>query len=164
MNRGTWWATVHGVEKSWTWLSNWAHTFISYILPYMYIPHITLYMLYICVLSCFSNVWLLAILGTAAHKNTLPMGFSKQEYWNRMLCPSPGDLLGPEIEFASLTSPAFADGFFTTNSTCESHTLYIHRLLCTYKQMKPNIYICINTYTYIYCQPVYCHPAYLTYM
>ena len=26
MNRGAWWATVHGVAKSRTWLSNWAHT------------------------------------------------------------------------------------------------------------------------------------------
>ena len=24
MERGVWWATVHGVAKSWTWLSNWA--------------------------------------------------------------------------------------------------------------------------------------------
>ena len=24
MDRGPWWATVHGVAKSWTWLSNWA--------------------------------------------------------------------------------------------------------------------------------------------
>ena len=26
MDRGTWWATVHGVEKSQTQLSEWAHT------------------------------------------------------------------------------------------------------------------------------------------
>ena len=26
MDRGAWWATVHGVTKSWTWLSNCAHT------------------------------------------------------------------------------------------------------------------------------------------
>ena len=24
MDKGAWWATVHGVEKSQTWLSNWA--------------------------------------------------------------------------------------------------------------------------------------------
>ena len=24
MDRGVWWATVHGVPKSWTWLNNWA--------------------------------------------------------------------------------------------------------------------------------------------
>ena len=26
VDRGAWWATVHGVAKSWTWLSNWAHS------------------------------------------------------------------------------------------------------------------------------------------
>ena len=25
MDRGAWWATVHGVAKSWTWWSNWLH-------------------------------------------------------------------------------------------------------------------------------------------
>ena len=25
MDRGAWWATVHWVTQSWTWLSNWAH-------------------------------------------------------------------------------------------------------------------------------------------
>ena len=25
MDIGSWWATVHGVMKSWTWLSDWAH-------------------------------------------------------------------------------------------------------------------------------------------
>ena len=25
MDRGAWWATVHGVTKSWTWLSDWVH-------------------------------------------------------------------------------------------------------------------------------------------
>ena len=29
MDRGTWWATVHGVRKSQTWLSNQAHTHLS---------------------------------------------------------------------------------------------------------------------------------------
>ena len=27
MDRGAWQSTVHGVAKSWTWLSNWAHTY-----------------------------------------------------------------------------------------------------------------------------------------
>ena len=25
MDRGAWWSTVHGVAKSWTWVSDWAH-------------------------------------------------------------------------------------------------------------------------------------------
>ena len=27
MDRGAWWATVHGVAKSWTWLRDWVHKF-----------------------------------------------------------------------------------------------------------------------------------------
>ena len=41
-------------------------------------------------------------------------GFSRQEYWNELPCPPPGDLPNPEIEPASLMSPAFAGMFFTT--------------------------------------------------
>ena len=29
MDRGGWQATVHGVAKSWTWLSDWTHTFLK---------------------------------------------------------------------------------------------------------------------------------------
>ena len=28
MDRGAWWATVHGITKSWTWLSNFHFTFL----------------------------------------------------------------------------------------------------------------------------------------
>ena len=36
MDRGAWWATIHGVVKSWTWLSDF-HTLIVIILHYMII-------------------------------------------------------------------------------------------------------------------------------
>ena len=42
------------------------------------------------------------------------MEFSRQEYWSRLLFPTPGDLLDSEIEPTSLVSPALAGGFFTT--------------------------------------------------
>jgi len=38
------------------------------------------------------------------------MGFSRQEYWNGLTFPSPGDIPEPGIEPASL---ALAGGFFT---------------------------------------------------
>ena len=60
-----------------------------------------------CVLSCFSGVRLLV---TVAHQAPLSMGFSRQEYWNGLPFPLPGDLPNPEIE---PLSPAMADGFFT---------------------------------------------------
>ena len=34
MDRGAWWVTVHGVAKSWTWLSDWHYHFGKYGLPY----------------------------------------------------------------------------------------------------------------------------------
>ena len=44
------------------------------------------------------------------------MGFSRQEYWNGLPFPPPGDLPDPGIEPASLVSPALVGGFFTTES------------------------------------------------
>ena len=39
-----------------------------------------------------------AIPWTAAHQAPLSMGFSRQEYWSRLPCPSPGDFPNPGIE------------------------------------------------------------------
>ena len=41
-------------------------------------------------LSHFSRVWLFATLWTVAFQAPLSMGFSKQEYWSGLPCPSPG--------------------------------------------------------------------------
>ena len=51
---------------------------------------------------------------TVAYQAPLSVGFSRQEFWSELPFPSPGDLLNPRIEPASLGSPALADGFFTT--------------------------------------------------
>ena len=48
------------------------------------------------------------------------MGFSKQENWSELPYPHPGDLPGPGIKPASLTSPALAGRFFTTSATWEA--------------------------------------------
>ena len=45
---------------------------------------------------------------TAARQAPLSMEFSRQEYWNALLFPSPGDLSNPGIDPAS---PALAGGF-----------------------------------------------------
>ena len=60
-----------------------------------------------CVLS---YVRLFVTLRTAAHKAPL----SRQENWSGLPFPTPGDLLNPRIESASLASPALPGGFFTT--------------------------------------------------
>ena len=51
---------------------------------------------------------------TVAHQVPLFMGFSTQEYWNRLSFLPPGDLPDPGIEPASPGAPAMAGGFFTT--------------------------------------------------
>ena len=71
-------------------------------------------------LSHFSHVWLFETHWTAAHQAPLSMWFSRQEYWNGLSCPPPGDLPNPGNESASLMSPALAGGFFTTSATWEA--------------------------------------------
>ena len=65
-------------------------------------------------------------LWTVAHQASLSIGFSRQEYWSGLLCPSPGDLPGPGIEPVSLMSPALAGGFSTTNATWETTLSRVH--------------------------------------
>ena len=67
-----------------------------------------------------SLIRLFAIRWTVACKAPLSMGFSRQEYWSGLPFPSLGDLLDPGIELASLMSPAFAGGFFSTSTTWEA--------------------------------------------
>ena len=65
-------------------------------------------------LSHFSCVRLFVTLWTVAHQDPLSMGFSRQEYWSGLPCPSSGDLPDPGIEPASLMSPALqADSLST---------------------------------------------------
>ena len=49
---------------------------------------------------------------TVAYQTPLSMGFLRQEYWNGLPFPSPGDLPDPGLE--PTQSPALASGFFTT--------------------------------------------------
>ena len=72
-------------------------------------------------LSRFSRVLLCATPWTVAHQAPLYMGFSKQEYWSGLPCPSPGDLPNPGIKSKSLMSPALAGDFFTTGANWEVH-------------------------------------------
>ena len=43
-------------------------------------------------LTCFSCAQLFATLWTIACQSPLSMGFSRQEYWSGLSCPSPGDV------------------------------------------------------------------------
>ena len=60
----------------------------------------------VCMLSCFSHVQLFVTLWTVSHHAPMSLGFSRQEYWNGLPCPPPGDLPNPVIKPMSPVSPA----------------------------------------------------------
>ena len=98
MYQGAWRVTAYGVAKSRTCLIQWCMRAKSFQ-----------FYLTLC------NLW------TLACQAPLSMGFSRQEYWRGLSCPSPGDLPHPGIEPVSLTSPALAGWFSTSSSICEAH-------------------------------------------
>ena len=69
-----------------------------------------------CMLSCFSHVPLCTTLWTAAHQAPLYMGFSRQENWSGLPCPSSKGS-NPHL----LHIPALANGFFTSSTTWKAH-------------------------------------------
>jgi len=56
------------------------------------------------------------------------MGFPRQEYWNWLPFPSPGDLPNPEIK---PTSPVLAGRFFTTEPLEKPSTSSVYAYLLT---------------------------------
>ena len=70
-------------------------------------------------LSCFSHVWLFAILWTVAHQAPLSIRLSRQECWSGLLSPPPEDVPDPRIKPVSPSAPALAGGFFTSEPSGE---------------------------------------------
>ena len=68
---------------------------------------------------CFvvSHVQLFVTPWTAVFQALLSTGLSRQEYWNGLQFPPPGDLPDSWIKPMSLASPALMGGFFTTSAT-----------------------------------------------
>ena len=102
----------------------------------------------VCMVGCFERVQLSVTLWTVAHQAPLSMGFSRQEYWNGLSCPPPGDLPNPGIESTPLMSPALAGWFFTTSvtwkvSTEHFKTLNIAELFSTMPQFDSIFYFVI---------------------
>ena len=82
------------------------------------------------VVTCFfmlvlSHVWLFATPWTVAHQDPLSMEVSRQEYWNGLPFPLPGDLPNPGMESTSLESPVLTGRFFTTRTTWETPGGYL---------------------------------------
>ena len=86
--------------------------------------HLSWFCMCAYMVSRFSCVQLCATLWTVACQASLSVGFSRQEQWSGLPCPSPGHLPNPGIKHASLTSPALAGGFFTTIATLVLHFDY----------------------------------------
>ena len=60
---------------------------------------------------------------TVPFQALLSMEFSKQEYWNGLLFPIPGDHPDPGIQPVSLVSPELAGGFLYLCTTWEGRIL-----------------------------------------
>ena len=84
-------------------------------------------------------------LWTGALQAPLSMGFSRQEYWSGLPCPSPGDLPDAGIEPASLMSPDLAGKFFTTSATWEAPGELIHLVIVSWPFQCPHLG---NTYLF----------------
>ena len=90
------------------------------------------FILHVSSLVCLlSHVWLYP--WTVAHQAPLSKEFPRQEYWSGLPFPSPGDLLNPGFEPASL---ALAGGFFTNCVTWEAP---LH--LWSLKNKQKNVYL-----------------------
>ena len=125
---------VHGVEKSWTRLSDFhshSHIYVQYIL---YMHYNTLQCLIRYIIMCF--IYNVHYNVHTVHQAPLLMEFSRQEYYNGVPFPTPGDFLDPGIESTSLESPSLTDRFFTISATCAVHSTYYNVLSCVY-----NIYM-----------------------
>ena len=93
MDREAWRASIHGVAKSRTQLSDWTDWLTDSRVDAR------------SVVSGSETSW------SVAHQAPLPMGFSRQEHWHGLPFPTPGDLPNPGMEPGS---PASTGGFFTT--------------------------------------------------
>ena len=70
----------------------------------------------VSMLSRFSCVQPSVTLWTVACQIPLSLGFSRQEYWSGLPCPSPGNLRYPGTEPEFIMSHALAGGLFTTDA------------------------------------------------
>ena len=93
-----------------------------------------------CMPIHFSSVWLVDTLCTIASKAPLSLGFSRQEYWSRLPCPSASLFLIKAQTFLSL-------GHWVLLLSCLlSLYMYIHTHLHIYMYVYVCIYLLINTF------------------
>ena len=127
---------VHAVTKSQTQLSDFHFTSLlpPYPNPSFQQPEHPLHSM--CVLSYFSRVRLFETQWIKACQAPPSKGFSRQECWSGLSCPSPRDYLDPGIKSASLLSPALADGLFTTSATWEAPLLTVSQTVQAFSRVQ----------------------------
>ena len=131
MDRGTWWATIHGVTKSRDDLANNTHTHTythTHTHTHTFDVHISslvkclscplwreIFVFYYCIvrITCMcaqslSCIWLFETPQTVACQTPHSMEFSKQEYWSGLPFPTPGN------QTQVSCSPELAGKFFIT--------------------------------------------------
>ena len=105
--------------------------------------------IYVCAKSL-SRVRLFATLWTIALEAPLFMGFSRQEYWDGLLCPPPREFSQPRIELHLLCLLHWqVDGLFTTSTTWEASYMCVH----VYMYIHVCIYMCERVCVYISMTP-----------
>ena len=99
---GAWWAAIYGVAQSWTRLKRLSSSSSSYLFCYLSVS--------ICVYMCIYIIHFVAVVQQVSHVRLFAnptdcsppgssvYGISRQEYWSKLLCPSPGDLPDPGIK------------------------------------------------------------------
>ena len=114
-----------------------------------------------CVFSC---VQLFLIPWIIVRQAPMSMDFSRQEYWSGLPFSTPRDLPDPEVEPASLMSPALKGRFFTNDATWEaqlSKTWINYSFSLLYFQLLPSDDSSLSTYLNIHVFPLlktYCLP------
>ena len=112
-----------------------------YIHTHRYTPMCILQLLQLYPTFC-NPLW------TVARQAPLSMGFSRQEYWSGLPCPSPGDLPKPGIEPESPNSsvcPAMAVRFLPTSTTWKAHRYtYIYKIYSLYSIYLAQVYYIYN--------------------
>ena len=78
---------------------------------------------------------------TVAYHAPLSVGFSRQEYWNGLPFPSPGDLPNPGIEPRYPTLQADALPFEPPGKLSHQETKIPAIMAILFSQEKPNTYI-----------------------
>ena len=96
---------------------------------YMKIKSLLLNAACVCLLNCFSCVWLCDPMDHSPPAS-LSMGFSRQEHWSGLPCPPPRDLSSSEIKPVSPVTPTLqVDSSLLSHQQALLKAIYILKLI-----------------------------------